>query len=78
LGLSLLEFCSERWKLPFFIVFVRLLKSPLEKWGAVNVTAQVEEADAILPGETESRIVPAKVVVKRIDAQVRRVDHHSH
>jgi len=57
--------------------FVRLLKSRLEKWGTVSVTAQVEEADAILTCETESRIVPAKVVVKVIDAQVRLVDRHS-
>jgi hypothetical protein len=57
--------------------FMGLLKSRLEKWGAVNVTAQVEEADAILTCETESRIVPAKVVVRIIDAQVRLVDRHS-
>jgi hypothetical protein len=57
--------------------FMRLLKSRLEKWSAVNVTAQVEEADAILTCETESRIVPAKVVVRMIDAQVRLVDRHS-
>ena len=57
--------------------FIGLLKSRLEKWGAVNVTAQVEEADAILTCETESRIIPAKIVVKIIDAQVRLVDRHS-
>ncbi|MGC1647220.1 MAG: hypothetical protein WA741_15495 [Candidatus Sulfotelmatobacter sp.] len=57
--------------------FMGLLKSRLEKWGAVHVTAQVEEADAILTCETESRIVPAKVVVRIIDAQVRLVDRHS-
>ena len=28
--------------------FVRLLKSRLEKWGTVKITAQMEEADAIL------------------------------
>jgi len=37
--------------------FVRLLKSRLEQWGTVKVTPQVEEADAILSCETESRIV---------------------
>ena len=57
--------------------FVRLLKSRLEQWGTVRVTAQVEEADAILSCETQSRIVFAKVVVKVIDAQVRLVDRHS-
>lgn len=57
--------------------FMRLLKSRLEKWGAVNVTTQLGEADAILKCETESRIVPAKVVVRVIDAQVRLVDRHT-
>ncbi len=57
--------------------FARLLKSRLEQWGTVKVTAQMEEADALLSCETESRIVPAKVVVKVIDAQVRLVDRHS-
>lgn len=57
--------------------FVRLLKSRLEKWGTVTITAQMEEADAILTCETESRIVPAKVPVKVIDAQVRLVDRHT-
>jgi DNA recombination-dependent growth factor C len=56
---------------------MRLLKSRLEKWGAVNITTQLEEADAILKCETESRIVPAKVVVRVIDAQVRLVDRHT-
>lgn len=57
--------------------FVRLLKSRLEQWGAVRVTAQMEEADAILNCETESRIVLAKIVVKVIDVQVRLVDRHT-
>lgn len=57
--------------------FVRLLKSRLEKWGTVTITAQMEEAAAILTCETESRIVPAKVPVKVIDAQVRLVDRHT-
>ncbi len=57
--------------------FMRILRSRLEKWGAVNVTTQLEEADAILTCETENRIVPAKVVVRVIDAQVRLMDRHS-
>lgn len=57
--------------------FVRLLKSRLEKWGALKVTNQVEEADAMLSCETEGRIVPAKVVVRVIEADVRLVDRHT-
>jgi len=57
--------------------FVRLVKSRLDKWGVVHITSQAEEADAILICETESTIVPAKVVVRRIDAQVRLVDRRS-
>ena len=57
--------------------FVRLLKSRLQQWGTVRVTAQVEEADAILSCETESRIVVAKVVVKVLDAQVRLIDRRT-
>jgi hypothetical protein len=57
--------------------FVRLLKSRLEQWGTVKVTPQVEEADAILSCETESRIVPAKVAIEVIDAQGRLLDRHS-
>jgi len=57
--------------------FVRLLKSGLEKWGAVKVTTLVEEADAILICERETRIVPARVLVRVIDANVRLVDRHT-
>jgi len=57
--------------------FVRLLKSRLEQWDAVRVTGQLDEADAILSCETESRIVVAKVVVKVIDAQVRLIDRRT-
>ncbi len=56
---------------------VQLLRSRLQKWSAVTVTARVEEADAILSCNAESRIVAAKVVVRVIDAQVRLVDRHS-
>ena len=37
----------------------------------------MEDANAILNCETESRFVLAKVVVKVIDAQVRLVDRHT-
>jgi hypothetical protein len=45
--------------------------------GCCKCHRQAEEADAILTCETESRIVPAKVVVRLFDAQVRLVDRHS-
>lgn len=57
--------------------FVRILESRLEKWGAVNVTGRIEEADAILTCETESRIIPGKAVLRQIDTQVRLVDRSS-
>jgi hypothetical protein len=57
--------------------FMRFLKPRLEQWGGVKLTMQIEEADAILTCETESRIVLAKVVVKVIEADVRLVDRHS-
>ena len=57
--------------------FLRLLKSRLEKWGDVNLTSQLGESDAILTCETENRIVPAKVVVRVIEARVRLVDRHT-
>jgi hypothetical protein len=43
--------------------FVPLVKARLEKWTAVGIASKPEEADAILTCQTESRIVPAKVVV---------------
>lgn len=58
--------------------FVRLLRSRLEERGAVSTTSRMEDADAILTCETGSTIIPAKVVVRRIDAQVRLVDRGSH
>ena len=57
--------------------FVGLLKSGLERWDAVRVTSQPEEADAILTCRTESRIVPAKVVVRWTTAEATLVDRHS-
>ena len=49
--------------------FVGLLKSRLERWGALRITSQPEEADAILTCQTESRIVPAKIVVRVTTAE---------
>ncbi|HVO79426.1 MAG TPA: hypothetical protein VMT28_01775 [Terriglobales bacterium] len=54
-----------------------LLKSHLERWGVVRITSQPEEADAILTCQTESRIVPAKVVVRWTNAEATLVDRRS-
>jgi hypothetical protein len=56
---------------------VGLLKSRLERWDAVRITSQPEEADAILTCQSESRIVPAKVVVRWTSAEATLVDRHS-
>jgi hypothetical protein len=50
--------------------FVLLVKARLEKWAAVGITSKPEEADAILTCQTESTIVPAKMVVRRTIAEV--------
>lgn len=57
--------------------FTRLLKSRLDRWSAVRITTQVEEADAMLTCQTETRFMFAKVVVRVIDADVRLVDRHT-
>lgn len=57
--------------------FVGLLKSHLERWDAVRITSQQEEADAILICRTESRIVPGKVVVRWTSAETTLVDRRS-
>lgn len=57
--------------------FVLLVKARLEKWPAVEIAAKPEEADAILTCQTESTIVPAKVVVRLTIADVTLVDRHS-
>jgi hypothetical protein len=57
--------------------FVGLLKSRLERWDAVRITSRPEEGDAILTCQTESRIVPAKVVVRWTTAEATLVDRHS-
>jgi len=51
-----------------------LVKARLEKWTAVEITSKPENADAILTCQTESTIVPAKVVVRRTIAEVTLVD----
>jgi hypothetical protein len=58
--------------------FVGLLKSRLERWDAVRIASQPQEADAILTCQTESRIVPAKVVVRWTTAEVTLVDSRTH
>lgn len=57
--------------------FVSLLKARLEKWSAIGITPRPEEADAILTCQTESTIVPAKVVVRRTTAEVILMDRRS-
>jgi len=57
--------------------FVLLVKARLEKWAAVGIASKPEEADAILTCQTQSTIVPAKVVVRRTIAEVTLVDRRS-
>ncbi|MGD0793923.1 MAG: hypothetical protein ABR920_19325 [Terriglobales bacterium] len=57
--------------------FVLLVKARLEKWTAVEIASKPEEADAILTCQTQSTIVPAKVVVRRTIAEVTLVDRRS-
>lgn len=57
--------------------FVLLVKARLEKWTAVEIAAKPEEADAILTCQTESIMVPAKVVVRQTIAEVTLVDRRS-
>jgi hypothetical protein len=57
--------------------FVGLLKSRLERWGALRITSQPEEADAILTCQTESRIVPAKIVVRLTTAEAALIGRRS-
>jgi len=57
--------------------FALLVKARLEKWTAVEITSKPESADAILTCQTESTIVPAKVVVRRTIAEVTLVDRRS-
>ncbi|MGB8113641.1 MAG: hypothetical protein WCF22_07695 [Candidatus Sulfotelmatobacter sp.] len=57
--------------------FVLLVKARLEKWAVIQIATKPEEADAILTCQTESTIVPAKVVVRRTIAQVALLDRRS-
>ena len=57
--------------------FALLVKARLEKWDAVRTTSRPEEADAILICQTQSTIVPAKVVIRRTTPEVTLVDPRS-
>jgi len=57
--------------------FVLAVKARLEKWPAVGTASKPEEADAVLACQTESRIVPAKMVVRLTIAEVTLVDRHT-
>jgi hypothetical protein len=54
-----------------------LVRARLEKWNAVMLTSKLEEADAIVNCQTESTIVPAKVIVRMTTAEVILVDRRS-
>jgi len=54
-----------------------LIKSRLEQWSAVAITTKLEEADAVLTCQTETKIVPAKVAIRETTAIVTLVDHRS-
>ena len=57
--------------------FVLAIKARLEKWPTVGTASKPEEADAILACQTESRIVPAKLVVRLMIAEVTLMDRHT-
>ncbi|HZW95947.1 MAG TPA: hypothetical protein VFF64_23580 [Candidatus Eremiobacteraceae bacterium] len=57
--------------------FVLLMKARLEKWTVVEIASKPEEADAILTCQTESAVVPAKVAVRRMIAEVTLLDRRS-
>jgi hypothetical protein len=57
--------------------FAGLVRSHLERWDAVRITSQQEEADAILICRTESRIIPGKVVARWTSAETTLVDRRS-
>ena len=57
--------------------FTRALQSRLETWGAVTITSQVEQADAILTCRTETRIVPAKLVLRVTEVEGNLIDRQS-
>ncbi len=57
--------------------FVLLVRAHLEKWTAVGIASKREEADAILTCQTESKIVPAKVVVRLTMAEATLVDRRT-
>jgi len=58
--------------------FVGVVKSRLQRWDAMRISSQPEEADAILTCQTESRIVPAKVVVRMTTAEATLLDRRTH
>ena len=54
-----------------------LIKSRLEKWSAVGVTSDLEEAEAVLTCQTETKIVPAKVALRETTTIVTLIDRRS-
>lgn len=57
--------------------FVGMLKSHLERWDAIWITSEPEEADAILSCQTERRIVPAKMPMRVTTAEVTLIDRRT-
>ena len=57
--------------------FLLLVRARLEKWNAVTISSKMEEADAILQCQTKSTIVPARVSIRMIIAEVGLVDRRS-
>jgi hypothetical protein len=56
---------------------VLLIKSRLEKWSAVGITSNLEEAEAVLTCQTETKIVPAKVAIRETTTIVTLIDRRS-
>jgi len=54
-----------------------LIKSRLEKWRAVGITSNLEEAEAVLTCQTETKIVPAKVALRETTTIVTLIDRRS-
>jgi len=57
--------------------FVLLVKARLEKWGAIQIVSRVEDADAVLYCQSESAIVPAKIVIRRTIAELTLSDRRT-
>jgi len=57
--------------------FALLVNARLEKWNVARITAEPEDADAILTCQTTTIMLPAKVVLWRTIAEANLVDRRS-